>query len=171
MDLQVAVPGALREDRVVKLRPLLAWHIAGPCDPLLAGCHAATWSARSNGPAATRVDDGRFQKLTLTRGSVGNVMFEFSQLSGGTQEQVSAAFRLAMAEILAAEHDDCLPVVFDDSFVSSHPGRMRNLQRMLDLAVSRGLRVIVLSCAQGRYAALGAATVRLPEPAKTESVA
>ena len=118
-----------------------------------------------------RCDGGRFQKLTVTRGSVGNVMFEFTQLSGGTQEQVSAAFRLAMAEILAVEHDGCLPVVFDDSFVSSDPGRMRNLQRMLDLAASRGLQVIVLSCDPGRYAALGAATVRLPEPAKTESVA
>jgi uncharacterized protein YhaN len=57
-------------------------------------------------------------------------------------------------------------VVFDDSFVSTDPGRMRNLQRMLDLAASRGLQVIVLSCDPGRYAALGAATVRLPEPGR-----
>lgn len=111
-----------------------------------------------------RCEGGRFQKLTVTRGSVGNVVFEFDQLSGGTQEQVSAAFRLAMAEILAAEHDGCLPVVFDDSFVNSDPGRMRNLQRMLDLAASRGLQIVVLSCDAGRYAGLGATTVVLPEP-------
>jgi hypothetical protein len=113
-----------------------------------------------------RWDGNRFEKLTVSRGSMGNVVFEFNELSGGAQEQVSAAFRLAMAEILAAEHDGCLPVVFDDSFVSTDPGRMRNLQRMLDLAASRGLQVIVLSCDPGRYAALGAATVRLPEPGR-----
>lgn len=80
----------------------------------------------------------------------------FDVLSGGTREQVAAAVRLAMAEVLAADHGGSLPVVFDDSFAFSDPNRVQSLQRMLDLAASRGLQVIVLTCNPSDYAALGA---------------
>jgi len=107
--------------------------------------------------------DGRFSRLTITRPGAAAATFEFAQLSAGAREQVAAAFRLAMAEVLAEDHDGCLPVVFDDAFVNSDADRQRALQRLLDLAASRGLQVIVLSCRPESYAALGAATVRLPD--------
>jgi uncharacterized protein YhaN len=56
-----------------------------------------------------------------------------------------------------------LPVVFDDAFVNSDADRQRALQRLLDLAATRGLQVIVLACRAESYATLGAATVTLPD--------
>ncbi|NDC54912.1 MAG: hypothetical protein EBZ74_11715, partial [Planctomycetia bacterium] len=106
-------------------------------------------------------DGGRFSRLTLSRRGVGDATFEFSQLSAGAKEQVAAAFRLAMAEVLAEDYDGSLPVVFDDAFVNSDTDRQRALQRLLDLAASRGLQVIVLACRPENYATLGAAIVSL----------
>lgn len=94
--------------------------------------------------------------LRVTRPGPGADSFAFSELSGGTREQVAAALRLAMAEILAARFDGCLPIVFDDAFTNSDPSRIAMLQRMLDLAASRGLQVIVLSCNPTDYHMLGA---------------
>lgn len=106
-------------------------------------------------------EGGRFSRLTLSRRGVGDATFEFSQLSAGAKEQVAAAFRLAMAELLAEDYDGSLPVVFDDAFVNSDTDRQRALQRLLDLAASRGLQIIVLACRPESYASLGAAVVTL----------
>ena len=65
---------------------------------------------------------------------------------------MAAAVRLAIAELLAADHDGTLPIVFDDAFAYSDPQRVRALQRMLDLGASRGLQVIVLTCNPADYA-------------------
>jgi DNA repair exonuclease SbcCD ATPase subunit len=109
-------------------------------------------------------DDG-FTGLRLSRPSFGNAPFEFGSLSGGAKEQTAAAVRLAMAEVLAADYDGCLPVVFDDAFANSDPRRVNELQRMLDLAAKNGLQVIVLTCNPADYAALGAKQVFIrPEP-------
>jgi len=97
--------------------------------------------------------------LQLTR--PGTPAFSFDSLSGGAKEQVAAAVRLAMAEILAASHDGCLPLVFDDAFAYADPERVQALQRMLDLAASRGLQVIVLTCTPADYIGLGAREIRL----------
>jgi DNA repair exonuclease SbcCD ATPase subunit len=105
--------------------------------------------------AAVVFRDNCFQSIKLTRPADDGAI-EFSALSGGTREQVAAAVRLAMAELLAAEHDGSLPIVFDDSFAYSDPERVQTLQRMLDLASRRGLQVIVLTCNPADYAALGA---------------
>jgi uncharacterized protein YhaN len=107
--------------------------------------------------------DGHFSQLTLSRRGVGDATFEFGQLSAGAREQVSAAFRLAMAEILAEAYDGSLPVVLDDAFVNTDADRQRALQQMLDLAASRGLQMIVLACRPESYAGLGAKTVRLAD--------
>ena len=99
--------------------------------------------------------EGRFKTLALARPTFGSTPFSFDQLSGGGREQVAAAFRLAMAEILAAEHDGCLPIVFDDAFVNSDTTRVAAVQGMLDLAASRGLQIVVLSCNHRDYDGLG----------------
>lgn len=109
--------------------------------------------------ASVALEDRTFGSLALLRPDHG--AFSFAQLSGGAREQVAAAFRLAMAELLAEAQGGCLPVVFDDAFAHSDPERVQRLQRMLDLAASRGLQIIVLTCTPADYAALGAAEIRL----------
>lgn len=106
--------------------------------------------------------DGSFSRLTLRRPRHEDTMFEFAQLSAGTKEQVAAAFRLAMAEVLAEDHDGCLPVVFDDAFVNADSDRHMRLQQLLDYAASRGLQVIVLACRPDMYLGLGAKLIELP---------
>ena len=107
--------------------------------------------------AAVNYEDNTFKGFELVRPGMQTVSFD--SLSGGTREQVAAASRLAIAEILAADHGGCLPVVFDDAFVNSDPDRVRSLQSMLDQAASKGLQVIVLTCNPYGYAGLGASCV------------
>jgi DNA repair exonuclease SbcCD ATPase subunit len=110
---------------------------------------------------AVEYHDGVFENLTVARPSFGGARLGFESFSGGGREQVAAALRLAMAEILAADHDGCLPIVFDDAFVNSDPVRTRAIQEMLDLAAARGLQVIVLTCNHRDYETLGAHLVEL----------
>ena len=51
----------------------------------------------------------------------GKEFYDFDQLSGGMKEQLTAALRLSMADVLKSEHDGCLPLVFDDAFTNSDP--------------------------------------------------
>jgi len=91
------------------------------------------------------------------RNQVNNQNLQFDQLSGGTREQVSAAFRLAMAEVLASDHEGCLPVVFDDAFANSDSDRVKAIHDMLYHASTEGrLQLIVLSCSPQDYQQLGA---------------
>ena len=114
------------------------------------------------GPGAevrVNLTDSGIEGIDLIRS--GDPSFGFVTLSGGAKEQVAAAVRLAMAEILAADYDGCLPLVFDDAFAYSDPDRIHALQRMLDLAASRGLQVIVLTCTPADYISFGAKFVLL----------
>ena len=61
---------------------------------------------------------------------------------------------------LKAVRSPCHGVIAED-FAYADPARARNLQNMLDLAVHRGLQVIVLSCNPGDYATLSARTHQL----------
>ena len=127
----------------------------------------ADYLQRLYGPGTELIvdfDGASFGNLKIARSALGDVPFSFAQLSGGGREQVAAAFRLAMAEILAEDHGGCLPVVFDDAFVNSDPDRIRELQRVLDLGASRGLQIIVLSCHPASYTSLGAQVVTLSRP-------
>ncbi len=109
--------------------------------------------------ARVQLSDSGIESLELVR--PGDPAFSFAALSGGAKEQVAAAVRLALAEILAADHDGCLPIVFDDAFAYSDPDRIQSLQRMLDLAAVRGLQIIVLTCTPADYSAFGASEIRL----------
>jgi DNA repair exonuclease SbcCD ATPase subunit len=105
-------------------------------------------------------EDNHFRGVQLAR-SARQGATPFGSLSEGAREQVAAAVRLAIAELLAADHDGTLPIVFDDAFAYSDPQRVTALQRMLDLAASNGLQVIVLTCNPSDYAGLGARGVDL----------
>ena len=107
------------------------------------------------------VVDQAFDGLKIQRPGRAGGSIPFDSLSGGTQEQCAAAVRLAMAEVLAADHDGTLPVLFDDAFAYSDGARLGPLQNMLDLAASRGLQVILLTHQTSAYTALGAKAVML----------
>ena len=103
--------------------------------------------------------DQAFEGLKIQRPGWAGGAIAFDSLSGGTQEQTAAAVRLAMAEVLAADYDSSLPVLFDDAFAYSDATRLGPLTNMLDLAASRGLQVILLTHQPAEYCALGAKTV------------
>ena len=84
----------------------------------------------------------------------GNESFPFERLSGGTREQVAAAVRLALAEVLAPAYDGTLPLVFDDAFTNSDPERIEGLKRMIEKASEQGVQVLLLSCTPNDYADL-----------------
>jgi hypothetical protein len=111
--------------------------------------------------AAIKLEDGQFAGIEIARPDFGDVAFDFRELSGGAAEQVATAARLAMAQILAEEHDGSLPVVFDDAFTNSDSDRVLKIQSMLDLAAENGLQVIVLSCNSADYSGSGAKEIPL----------
>lgn len=113
--------------------------------------------------AVARFEGNNFIGVALVRPDIPGTL-SFDALSGGTREQIAAAVRLAIAELLAADHDATLPVVFDDAFVNSDPNRIVLLQRTLDLGARRGLQIIVLTCHSASYTALGARQVILDPP-------
>ncbi len=82
--------------------------------------------------------------------------FGFERLSGGMREQLAAALRLALAEVLLPAYDGCLPLVFDDAFTNTDPGRLALIKQMLALGVSRGVQVILLTCTPDDYLELTA---------------
>ncbi len=113
-----------------------------------------------NAQAQVEMDGTQLGGIKLVRTDQGGgSAFSFDGLSGGTKEQMAAAVRLAIAELLAEEHGGSLPVVFDDAFVNTDPDRVEAVQRMLDLAAERGLQVIVLTSNPSDYASLGAKEV------------
>ena len=105
--------------------------------------------------------DGALAGISFSRAEHSGA-FDFDVLSGGTREQVAAAVRLAVAEVLAADHGGTLPVIFDDAFSFSDSSRVQHLQRMLDLAAVRGLQIVILTNNPSDYAGLGASEVIFP---------
>jgi uncharacterized protein YhaN len=62
------------------------------------------------------------------------------------REQLAAALRLAMAEVLHPAYDHCLPLVFDDAFTNSDRDRLVGLKRMLRHGMEQGIQILLLSC-------------------------
>ena len=78
-------------------------------------------------------------------------------LSTGAREQFGAAWRIAIAEVLAEAYDGSLPVLFDDAFSNSDPERQQGVYRMLAQAAEQGLQVILLTCDPERSQGIGEA--------------
>lgn len=100
-----------------------------------------------------------FHGLELRRGAD---FFAHDQLSGGMREQLAAALRLAMADVLREAHEGCLPLVFDDAFANADPQRIDGVKRMLAAAVEGGLQVILLSCDPASYVGFADRVLELP---------
>jgi hypothetical protein len=108
------------------------------------------------GPGATSVQlnfDGSsgFNDLQLRQAQES---YAFERLSGGMREQLAAALRLALAEVLAPAYDGTLPLVFDDAFTNSDPERIQGLHQMLERACQSGVQVLLLSCTPNAYGEL-----------------
>jgi len=99
-----------------------------------------------------------FSGLQLRR---GGEYYDFENLSGGMKEQLAAALRLSMADVLKGSHDGSLPLIFDDAFTNSDPERVELMKQMLGTAVDRGLQVILLTCDPRAYGSFGDQTVML----------
>jgi DNA repair exonuclease SbcCD ATPase subunit len=114
----------------------------------------------SDGPAAQLSYDQAkgFGGLQLRR---GGEFYDFHQLSGGMKEQLAAALRLSMADVLKGSHDGCLPLVFDDAFTNSDPARVQMVKQMLNTAVDHGLQVILLTCDPGAYSGFADQAIHL----------
>ena len=91
----------------------------------------------------------------------GKEFYNFEQLSGGMREQLSAALRLSMADVLKSVHDGSLPLVFDDAFTNSDPKRIHMVKEMLKSAVDRGLQVILLTCDPVMYESFADQIIKL----------
>lgn len=140
----------------------LARKFTKPFEERLSGYLSRTFGPGAEGQI-TLGPDG-LTGLSLSRPGSSSSSFSFESLSGGTREQVGVAVRLAMAEVLAGEHEEALPIVLDDAFAYSDPERVQRIQDMLFLAGRRGLQVIVLTCTPLDYAGAGGKEVRLNRP-------
>ncbi len=105
-----------------------------------------------------------FNNLQMRR---GKEFYEFDELSGGMKEQLSAALRLSMADVLKIENNGCLPLVFDDAFTNSDPQRIFLIKQMLLNAVERGLQIIFLTCDPDAYGSFGDLKVLLDQDHKS----
>ena len=106
-------------------------------------------------------DGSRLESFELDRSQNKGGVHSFESLSHGTREQVALALRLAMAELLAADHDDCLPLVLDDAFTHADKDRLEKLKSLLYQASQSGLQIILLSCHPENYGGLGTMEVAL----------
>jgi DNA repair exonuclease SbcCD ATPase subunit len=102
-----------------------------------------------------------FDQLRIARPSDNNTSVDFEHLSGGAKEQIAAAARLAIAEVLASDSPDGLPIVFDDAFSYTDSQRLEALPRMIERAIDAGLQIIIVTCNPLQYARLGATTIQL----------
>lgn len=153
----------LRKDLLERLREARRRTISQLAQPLEAA--AAPYLDLIFGTAHVSLewaDDGSGLKgihLDRTAQNAGHHPFE--SLSHGTREQVSLAFRLAVAELLASNHDGCLPLVLDDAFTHADDQRADRIKNLLYRASRHQVQVLIFSCHPQRYSGLGASEVSL----------
>jgi len=92
------------------------------------------------------------EKWELLGVQTGGRDMPLEDLSGGTHEQLSVIVRVALAEAIAG--DDRLPLILDDPLVHSDAERHNAMLGVLNHAARR-LQVIVLTCHQADFDALG----------------
>jgi len=83
----------------------------------------------------------------------------YDQLSHGTKEQIAVLVRLALGTMLA-EKDQPAPIILDDALVFSDDGRIEAMFDALTRA-ARHQQVIILTCRDRAFTALGGAMLRI----------
>ena len=91
------------------------------------------------------------EDLVIRRRVLHGVSLSFEQLSTGAQEQIAVLARLAAAEMIS---DEGVPLILDDSFGYSDPGRVDNLNAVLR-QVGMTCQIVLLTCTPNRYALVG----------------
>jgi DNA repair exonuclease SbcCD ATPase subunit len=125
------------------------------------GPYLATLAATPLQPLLAFDPQQGFQDLQLRQGSE---TYGFDRLSGGMREQLAAALRLALAEVLHPAYDHCLPLVFDDAFTNSDRERLIGLKRMLRRGMEQGIQILLLSCHPQDYRDLDVASTQQKTP-------
>lgn len=108
--------------------------------------------------ARVQLGDGMALESVQPQGFSANTPVD--QMSGGEQEQIYFATRLALAEVLAEKERQV--VVLDDPLVNTDPDR---LARVLELIAEKStqLQFLILTCHPGRYLELRHAVSRSME--------
>ena len=101
------------------------------------------------------------KSFSLARSPAQGGHYTFEELSHGTREQVALALRLAMAQLLASDYDNQLPIVLDDAFTHADQSRREKLKSLLYLASTQNLQILLLTCHPENYTNLGAHETRL----------
>lgn len=83
----------------------------------------------------------------------------FASLSIGTREQIAVLARLALADLLR-EKGKPVVLILDDAFVNCDDERFNRMAIALRKA-AENVQIIILTCHEARYQALGATMVRL----------
>lgn len=115
--------------------------VAREIGPLLALLHPG---------AALRLGDASLLPEALARAGVDEAL---DTLSGGTQEQIAVLTRLAFARLFA-KRGQPVPVILDDALVQTDDERIEAMFTALH-RTAQGQQVIVLTCRQRAFAALG----------------
>ena len=91
------------------------------------------------------------EDLVIRRRVLHGVSLAFEQLSTGAQEQIAVLARLAAAQMIS---DEGVPLILDDSFGYSDPGRVDLLSAVLRM-VGETCQIVLLTCSPTRYAMVG----------------
>lgn len=114
---------------------------------------------RIAGERLGRLDLGESFEPRALRPSAAKAGVGLEEVSGGEQEQVHLATRLALAEVLAS--DERQLVVLDDALTATDAVRLARVLQVLEEAAKK-LQVLVITCHPERYASLdGAHTIDL----------
>ncbi len=88
-------------------------------------------------------------------------LINFNDLSIGMKEQLNAAILLSMADVHKQDYDNSLPIIFDDAFTNTDPGRINSVLQMILKAADSGLQLIILSCNPDPYQAIANKIIKL----------
>ncbi len=113
---------------------------------------ATDFMTRIAGPRLGGVSvSGDFTPIEVNPGAIDNALVSIDQLSGGEQEQVHFAVRLALAEVLAKNERQL--VVLDDALTATDTGRFARVLSLIEDVASK-LQVLILTCHPEKYRAL-----------------
>jgi DNA repair exonuclease SbcCD ATPase subunit len=109
---------------------------------------------RIAGAGVGRIEIGEAFEPAGVSPDLAETTVDIANLSGGEQEQLYLATRLALAEVLAKSERQL--VVFDDVLTSTDTSRLARVLTILEESSER-LQIIVLTCHPERYRALAGA--------------
>lgn len=112
--------------------------------------------------AALHLSDASLLPVTLERNGAAE---GFDILSGGTQEQIAVLTRLAFARLFARQGHP-VPVILDDALVQTDDDRIEAMFTALH-RIARDQQVIVLTCRQRAFLALGGQRLEMETEALT----